>query len=48
MTINRNRQGAYVITDLVNGELFTQMYMGYTKKEAISLFRKAKREKRGY
>lgn len=44
MEITRNREGAWVIYDTVNGYLETRQYHFYTKKEAISLF---KQEMRG-
>jgi hypothetical protein len=46
MTIRKNHEGAYVITDLVDGHLMTRMFYGYTKREAISLFIQARREAR--
>ncbi len=48
MSIHKNREGAYVISDIVAGHLFTRAYYGYTKREAISLFRQARRKERGY
>lgn len=39
MTIERNHEGAYVISDIVKGYLVTMRYYGYTKREAIRLFR---------
>lgn len=43
MTIEKNYQGAYVITDIIGGYLVHRVYMGYTKKEARQLFREYKR-----
>lgn len=40
MSIERNYLGAWVITDIVSGELFTRVYMGYSKRDAIALFKK--------
>lgn len=31
--------GGYLITDIVHGQLIKQRYFGYTKKEAIALFK---------
>lgn len=40
MTIERNHEGAYVISDIIAGYLVTKRYYGYTKREAIRMFRK--------
>ena len=42
MTIERNHDGGYVISDIVNGYLVTKRYYGYTKKQAMKMFREAK------
>lgn len=39
MTVIRNRNGSYAISDIVKGYLVTRQYYGYTKREAIKLFR---------
>ena len=39
MTIEKNREGAYVISDIVSGYLVTRSYYGYTKRDAVRLFR---------
>lgn len=39
MTVERNYEGAYVISDIINGYLVTKRYYGYTKKQAVKLFR---------
>jgi hypothetical protein len=39
VSIERNYEGAYVISDIVGGYLVTRRYYGYTKKEAIALFK---------
>lgn len=39
MTIEKNQAGAYVISDIVGGYLVTRQYYGYTKREAMRLFR---------
>jgi hypothetical protein len=39
MTIERTFQGAYKISDIINGYLVTRQYMGYTKREAIQAFK---------
>ena len=31
--------GAYSISDIINGQLVTRRYMGYTKREAIAQFK---------
>ena len=40
MSVERNYEGAYVISDIVNGYLVTKRYYGYTKREAVALFKK--------
>lgn len=38
--LHRNwARGCYVVSDVINGQLFTKMYYGYTKDEAVSGFR---------
>ena len=39
MIIRKTFQGAYEISELVNGYLFTMQYMGYNKREAIKRFK---------
>jgi hypothetical protein len=39
MNIEKNREGAYVISDIVSGYLVTRSYYGYTKRESVRLFR---------
>lgn len=39
MTIEKTFQGAWKISAIINGYLVTRQYMGYTKKEAIRLFK---------
>ena len=40
MTIERNNvTSALVITDIINGHLVCVQYYGYTKREAIALFK---------
>ncbi len=38
--------GGYCISELVNGYLVTQRYFGYSKKEAIRLFRQFIKEQK--
>jgi hypothetical protein len=38
MSIN-NYNGTWVISDIVDGYLVTRKYMGYTKKEAVDMFK---------
>ena len=40
MNIEKNVYGAYVISDIVNGYLVSKQYYYYTKKEAISRFKR--------
>ena len=47
MTIDRNSEGAWRISEFTNGAdsyLVTKTYYGYTKRDAIRLFRKQMRE----
>ena len=44
MTVEKNREGAYVISDIVSGYLVTRSYYGYTKRESVRLFRTYIRE----
>lgn len=44
MTIEKNLHGAWVVYDIINGYLVHQQYYGYTKKQAIALFK----QKYGY
>ena len=39
MTIERNPKGAYLITDIIGGNLVSRLFYGYTKREAIRLFK---------
>jgi hypothetical protein len=39
MIIERNYQGAWVISDIIGGYRVARSYYGYTKREAIRLFR---------
>ena len=43
MIIEKNKYGAYVISDIVKGYWIHQQYYFYTKKDAIKLFRKYRR-----
>lgn len=43
MTVERNYAGAYVISDIVGGYLVTKQYYGYTKREAVRLFKEETR-----
>jgi hypothetical protein len=38
MTIEKRHDGAYVISDIIDGYLVTRIYMGYTLREAKRLF----------
>ena len=39
MLINKNKEGAWRITDIINGSWETRLYYFYTKKEALELFK---------
>jgi hypothetical protein len=40
MSVEENYEGALIISDLVDGYLVTKKYYGYTKREAVALFKK--------
>jgi hypothetical protein len=44
MIIDKNKEGAWRISETINGYLKTKVYYFYTKKDAIKLFRKYRRE----
>jgi len=39
MTIERTFQGAYRISTIKHNQYITKQYMGYSKREALSLFK---------
>jgi hypothetical protein len=39
MTIERNYEGAWVVSDIVGGYLVTRRYYYYSKREALAMFR---------
>lgn len=39
MTIERNFQGAWCISDIVGGYYVRRIYMDYSRREALQLFR---------
>jgi hypothetical protein len=39
MTIVKTIQGAYRISDIVNGQLVEMQYFGYTKRESLKMFK---------
>ncbi len=46
MEIRKNKNGYWVISDIMKGYFIEKKYLYYTKKEAIQLFKKAiKKEK---
>ena len=46
MIIDKNKEGAWRISDIVAGYWVTKVYYFYTKKEAIKMFRKDKNGKK--
>ena len=44
MIIDKNNEGAWRISETINGYLKTQVYYFCTKKDAIKLFRKYRSE----
>jgi hypothetical protein len=43
MIIDKNNEGAWRISDSINGYLETKVYYFYTKKEAVKLFNQFKK-----
>jgi hypothetical protein len=43
MSIDKTHEGAWRISDIVGGYLVTKRYYGYTKREAIKLFKEETR-----
>jgi len=44
MSVNRVwHSGAWIVSQIVGGYLVSRTYYGYTKREAVALFRAAKR-----
>jgi hypothetical protein len=43
VTIEKNSEGAYFISDIVDGYLVTKRYYGFTKREAVRLFKEETR-----
>lgn len=39
MTIERNYEGAWVVSDIVNGYRVTRRYYYYSKREALAMFK---------
>ena len=39
MSITKNVNGYYVISDIIDGYLVTKTYGGYSRKESIRLFK---------
>jgi len=39
MNIDKNNEGAWRISDIINDQLITKVYYYYTKKESIQLFK---------
>lgn len=44
ISINRTFQGAWELSTIVGDRYIYRQYMGYTKKEAVSLFKQYLRE----
>ena len=48
MIIDKNNEGAWRISETINGYLETKVYYFYTKRQAIKLFKEYKKQiKRG-
>jgi hypothetical protein len=48
ITLEKNRQGAWVVSAIVRGYLVTRQFYYYTKREAARLFLQEMNEKKGY
>ena len=46
MIIDKNNEGAWRITEIINGYFETKVYYFYTKKEAIKKFNQFKKERK--
>lgn len=46
MVVEKTRTGMIVIYESVNGQMLIQQYLGYTKREAISKFKKLYKKER--
>ena len=44
MTVERTVQGAWRVSQIVDGYLLTRQFFGYTKKEAMQLFKQYTKE----
>lgn len=44
MLIERNRQGAVVVSEIIGDRLITRRYYGYTRREALREFRRDLKE----
>ena len=40
MQVNKTINGIIVVSDIINGYFVTEKYIGYTKTQAIKLFKK--------
>jgi hypothetical protein len=47
ITTNRNRNGGLVLSAVVGGYLVSRQYYGYTKREALKLFRSELKTEKG-
>jgi hypothetical protein len=46
MSVERTFQGAWRVSDVIDGRLITRQYFDYTKREAIAAFKHELREAR--
>lgn len=44
MNIEKQNNGSLLISDIVNNQYIKQVYYGYSKKDAMRLFKKYKKE----
>ena len=42
-TVERNHEGAWVVSDIIGGYLVVRRFYGYTRREAVQLFRQEAR-----
>jgi hypothetical protein len=43
MTIEKNHAGAWIVSDIIGGYRVARQYYGYTKREAVQLFKQQTR-----
>jgi len=44
MSVYKNANGYWIVSDIISGYLVSRTYIGYTKREAIQRFKKETKE----